>query len=476
MKHLLVLFSFLTLFFVTSCIEDKDVTPEETTPVVNQEFPVIEEVSPDGFIGTVELPDSLSVSMTEFYIMDGNNDQVFHINKESGDLYLKDLMQSKDANNEFNLSIQVIDKETGENVLNINLKIILSPDLFIYDTLKQIGYVDEDCEQGYLVGTVASIDTTFKLDFRFDIFRGNQLGIFDLNRQNGQLTLKQPGLINYETDSLHLLHIVVSDHDNPKDSVLYYVNYYVHVNESNTLETGLIGFYPFNNDIHDYSPRENHCLTEGPINYTAGVQGQSVEFNGESDYLEFSETLSPNEMKAFSFWVHSYGPVEGENNGSIISKYDKNLGRSLMINTFGPMNHDFSYNRIGAFYHAGFHYLDGDWVKANYEDFEGEIPNGMEHFWTNYNADTISTTRWHHCVVNLTENKLVVYVDNTVTVTKERSYELYNENNHVPTYIGNTFNGGTGNNNHFHGKLDELRIYDRPLTEEEISQLYHSQQ
>lgn len=138
------------------------------------------------------------------------------------------------------------------------------------------------------------------------------------------------------------------------------------------------------------------------------------------------------------------------------------------------MNYNFMYNRIGAFYHAGFHYLDGDWVKSNYEDYEGEVPYGMEHLWVDHNSDTISTTQWHHCVVNLTDDKLTVYIDNEKTVSKQRSYDVYNENSHVTTYIGNTFNGGTGSNNHFHGALDELRIYNRSLSEQEITRLYQN--
>jgi hypothetical protein len=443
---------------------------------MEQEFSFIDEVEPDGFIGTVKLPDTIALEKVRFTLKDGNEDEVFFIDENTGDLFIKELMQSKNSENEFDLIIAITNKSTENLILNIKLKVTLSADLFIYETLKQIGYVNENCEQGYLVGTVASIDTTFKLDFRFDIYRGNHLGIFKLHRQNGQLTVEQPSLIDYETDSLHVLNMVVSDHDNPKDSVLYYVNYYVHVNKSNTLQEGLIGYYPFNEDYRDHSPRENHAFSDNEIQFVQGINNQCVEFDGMSDYLELTETLSPNVSRAFSFWFQTYGPVDGENNGSIISKYDKNLGRSLMINTFGPMNQNFSHNKIGTFYHAENHYLYGDWVKSNYQDYDGEIPYGTEHLWTDHNSGTLDTAQWYHCVVNLTEESLVVYIDGAKTVSKLRSYDTYNENSYVATYIGNTFNGGTGNDKHFHGKLDELRIYNRPLIEQEINKLYHSHQ
>lgn len=476
MKKYTLLLTFIGIIFLYGCIEDKDVVPYENEPAINQEFPIIEEVEPNGYIGTVSLPDTMSIETVKFSMESGDVNEVFHIDENTGDLYIKELMQSKDATTDFNLTVAVTEKSTEDIVLKIKLKITLSPSLFIYNTLKQIGYVNEDCEQGYLVGTVASIDTTFKLDFRFDIYIGNHLGIFKLDRQSGQLTVEQPSLIDYDTDSLHILNMVVSDHDNPKDSVLYYVNFYVHVKQTNTLQKGLIGYYPFNEDILDYSPLKNHALSVDQIQFIQGVNNKSIEFDGVSDYLELTETLSPNEAKAFSFWFHTYGPVEGQNNGSIISKYDKNLGRSLMINTFGPMNQNFSFNRVGAFYHAGSIYLDGDWVKSNYQDYEGEIPYGTEHLWTDHNAGTVDTTSWHHCVINHREDKLTIYIDNTPTVSKVVSYDIYNENSHVPTYIGNTFNGGEGNNNHFHGSLDELRIYNRPLTQEEIKILYQSNQ
>lgn len=227
MKIKFVLFSLLVFFFLHSCVEDNGVTPEQTTPSLNQEFPLIEEIEVNGYIGTVSLPDTISVESVHFAIIGGDENEVFQIDKNNGDIFLEELATSKDADNEFELTISVTNNSTENNILNVELKITLSPTLFIYDHLKQIGYVDESCEQGYLVGTVASIDTTVKLDFRFDIFRGNHLGIFELNRQNGQLTVDNPSLIDYNSDSLHILNIVVSDYDNPKDSVLYYVNYYL---------------------------------------------------------------------------------------------------------------------------------------------------------------------------------------------------------------------------------------------------------
>jgi len=41
-----------------------------------------------------------------------------------------------------------------------------------------------------------------------------------------------------------------------------------------------------------------------------------------------------------------------------------------------------------------------------------------------------------------------------------------------PILIGNCYDSGDGSNNHFNGILDELRIYNRALTNDEIKTLY----
>lgn len=89
-------------------------------------------------------------------------------------------------------------------------------------------------------------------------------------------------------------------------------------------------------------------------------------------------------------------------------------------------------------------------------------------------ADTsVTTNQWHHLVFTIDQdlNDSKIFIDgelrntsSTFSSTTERPYVIG----------GNTEGDGDVSGNHFVGKIDDVRLYDRTLTDEEVALLYNS--
>ena len=74
---------------------------------------------------------------------------------------------------------------------------------------------------------------------------------------------------------------------------------------------------------------------------------------------------------------------------------------------------------------------------------------------------------WHHCVATFDGKFMRVYLDGTLAQELERPGVIAIDPA-VPAFIGSS----GGMNEHFEGRLDELRVYASPLSGEEIAALY----
>ena len=93
-------------------------------------------------------------------------------------------------------------------------------------------------------------------------------------------------------------------------------------------------------------------------------------------------------------------------------------------------------------------------------------------YWTIVNPERLEIGTWTHCIVDLTDTTLEVWLNGVLCTKKQREYTSYFDSPAEPVYIGNNLAIGDGSNNHFNGILDDLRIYSRgTLTADEIRTL-----
>jgi hypothetical protein len=95
--------------------------------------------------------------------------------------------------------------------------------------------------------------------------------------------------------------------------------------------------------------------------------------------------------------------------------------------------------------------------------------NGTNLFTTNL----VSSTNWQHCVVlfNYQSGNVQLYYNGSLIGSGSLNYN--NSPSNVIISIGRMFAGTAGSvfSNHFYGKIDDIRIYNRALTQAESTYL-----
>lgn len=231
---------------------------------------------------------------------------------------------------------------------------------------------------------------------------------------------------------------------------------------------GLLAYYPFDGDIKDYSINQNHGIDSTKGVYVSGIKGLAHDFNGKTDFITLKDTIDFSNGLTFSFWIKSRGYITGENNGCVISKYSMSGRRSFFINSYGYQS-TVSKNEIRAFFFPKGFTTDGqEWVGSNTTKAEISQLSFDPDLWSVVKPTALILNTWTYCVVNCTDSDIEIWLNGELTCSKHREHDSYFSSSKEPVVIGNILHGGEGENNHFNGSLDELRIYNRPLTVEEI--------
>lgn len=235
---------------------------------------------------------------------------------------------------------------------------------------------------------------------------------------------------------------------------------------------GLLAYYPFNGDIKDYSKNQNHGIDSTKGAYVSGINGLAHDFNGKTDFITLKDTIDSSNGLTFSFWIKSRGFINGENNGCVISKYSMAGRRSFFVNSYGYQT-QVSRNEIRAFFFPkGFTTEGQEWVGSNTTKAEIAQLSFNPDLWSVVEPTALIINTWTHCVVNCKQTDIEIWLNGKLTSSKHREHDTYFDSSEEPVIIGNILHGGEGKNNHLNGSLDELRIYNRPLTVEEIQILY----
>lgn len=243
--------------------------------------------------------------------------------------------------------------------------------------------------------------------------------------------------------------------------------------ETDTLENGLLFYYPFNGNVNDASGHKNNGIDYTTGNYVSGIRGRALDFNGTSDYVELSRTINSGNGLTFSFWIKSRGASGTENNGVIIGKYNMSASsRCFVVYSFGAYETRSDNRLSAAFYKESYSSAFHDNVKSWLSNEELKVFPSDPSLWTIANPERIETGAWTHCVINVNETEIEAWLNGTLCIKKQREYPAYFDSPYEPVLLGNSVSMGAGSNNHFNGVMDEFRIYNRGLTREEIKTLY----
>jgi len=199
---------------------------------------------------------------------------------------------------------------------------------------------------------------------------------------------------------------------------------------------GLAGHWQFEGNLSDSSGNNRHGAGVGNPAFVAGKVGQAVNLRGVNDYVEitgYKGVLGPNDF-SISGWVKS-----------------TSTGDVTMVNwgtQTGGQRVDF---RLGG----------------------GRLR--VEHGNGNLQGNTVlADGQWHHVALTVTENaplsypSVKLYLDGFDDSQRTTDPDTFNIVANVDVNIGRR---GTNNDRVFPGSLDEVRIYERVLSQEEVAWL-----
>jgi hypothetical protein len=233
---------------------------------------------------------------------------------------------------------------------------------------------------------------------------------------------------------------------------------YSYFNEPDFVKQGLIGYYPFNGDVKDYSGFANHAAGSNPtftpdrFNYSSGA----IHFNGVNDFLRIPKSGNSfvNNEGTIILWckIDTSNVTNDQTKCVVLSIVDSLNTSFLLSSRMGALEYSFgNYPTLGG---AGV--------------ISGIHMEGFKFF-----------------VLTFTDNSVTIYdyIDGSYH-TETRSNPVYSfgfngDRKEQDIYLGKSmieaFDSETFDNyfTWFKGDIDDLLIYNRILTDDEIMYFFN---
>ncbi len=205
--------------------------------------------------------------------------------------------------------------------------------------------------------------------------------------------------------------------------------------------SGLIAYYPFNGNANDESGNTTNGINNGGtfVNDRAGNPSKAIQFNGSS-WVDIGTTLQNNPF-TINFWVYVPALPSSGNNYALISKLDNNSPHLYK-------NHEIYLQSNG---------------KVNIIIAGGTI-------WNNFTSiGTLTTNNWKMLTLSYNGSTASFYINGVLDASLSVNYSISN----VKTVFGRRAGPFNSTDNiYFNGRLDDIRFYNRALTDQEVQSIY----
>ena len=200
---------------------------------------------------------------------------------------------------------------------------------------------------------------------------------------------------------------------------------------------GLVGWWPFNGNANDESGNGNHGVVNGATLTTDrnGTGNKAYNFDGDNDRIVIENSLLSSQPTSYSISIWS---LSNSVTGELIC--DRNT-----------INYDFKYRLV----------YDNDSI------IYATVSGGQ----VGWNKTDYPKNKWNHVVAigDLQSNTSKFYLNGVLIYTRD----IYYPNHLNATTIGANYAPGyPGYDNAINGKIDDIAIYNRALTQQEITALY----
>ena len=219
--------------------------------------------------------------------------------------------------------------------------------------------------------------------------------------------------------------------------------------------SGLVGYWPFNGNANDESGNGNNGVVTG-ANLTSDRNGNANSayyFNGINNFIstQDSNSLSILNDITISAWV--YDISDSQNYHTIVNK---------------RINGNWSYGVSLSFY-----YGPGGSPSEINKVFSGRRNNFGAEFEYKFSNEPFVFGQWMHIVVRI-QNNIITFYRNGVDI----GFNLFGNQFTIPMInqaTGLTIGSNGENGEWLKGNLDDIGIWNRALTQEEITGLYYSE-
>jgi hypothetical protein len=209
---------------------------------------------------------------------------------------------------------------------------------------------------------------------------------------------------------------------------------------------GLIAYYPLDGSPADRSGREKHGVVHGakPATDRKGTPDAAFAFDGARHWIDIPDDLSPAHITVAA-WVNPEFSPHGDSGDMGYPIVTKETGRGTP-----PWSESFAWCfRITPRTH-----------RVQLRAFTEGVGAGPE------SESALQAGRWYHVAATYDGKRVCVYVDGILEGAQDAQGPLITTN--LPTAIGHLQGW---NVQWFKGAMNEVRIYDRALSPEEVRTL-----
>lgn len=219
-----------------------------------------------------------------------------------------------------------------------------------------------------------------------------------------------------------------------------------------SLNDGLVAYYPFNSNANDESGTANNGIVNGATLSLDRFENQdsAYSFNGMNNFIEIPNAASLNPSAVtVATWFSIKDFLTG-------GSWCNNQWQILL----------FKKNSLGA----------------NFEYFVVAVGNGIDNVRGQitvgtasasgqqvgaYSSEIVEPNKWYHVAATITSEEIRLYVNGVLQDTRATGFPL--DHGDRPLFFGRT---GEWCEGYLNGSLDDVRIYNRALSESEIQELY----
>lgn len=212
---------------------------------------------------------------------------------------------------------------------------------------------------------------------------------------------------------------------------------YFSIATSQDLNLGLVGYYPFDGNANDNSTTASNGVVNGPTLATGlgGETNGAYSFDGLNDYISLgTSNRGITDVITISFWAKT---------SSLADQY--------------PIS-KYTYTEDAGYFTV---------FNNGYAGTAGRDGSGSFVF-TDYSNTYIADNQWHHIISVVYENTWEIWIDCQLEKTITTGTSTPSINNSQDLILGKW---GLENSNFYTGELDEVRIYNRVLTIQEMELL-----